>query len=73
MDRREFIGAAAALTATAAFARSAPLPKRPYKNGIELSIIAIGGSWFVACPAGSLAPRRRSVRPGVHFDCAPSV
>ncbi len=47
MDRREFLGAAAALTATAAYGRMTPLPRRPYKNGIDLSIIAFGG--IVVC------------------------
>src|ERR1035441_9791808 len=40
MDRREFLGAGAALTATAASGSAAPLPRRPYRNGIDLSIIA---------------------------------
>src|SRR5208283_3586191 len=75
MDRREFIGAAAALTATAAL-RAAPttLPKRPYKNGIELSIIAMGG--IVVCGMSQDEGSRRVAEAydrGVnYFDCAPS-
>jgi hypothetical protein len=43
VNRREFIGVAAALTAATAHGWAAPLPRRPYKNGIDLSIIAMGG------------------------------
>ena len=74
MDRREFLGAGAALTATAAFGSPAPLPRRPYRNGIDLSIIAFGG--IVVC---GLSPEEASRRVseaynrGVnYFDCAPS-
>jgi predicted aldo/keto reductase-like oxidoreductase len=74
MDRREFLGAAAAVTATAAYGAPAPLPRRLYKNGIELSIIAFGG--IVVC---GLTPEEASRRVGEaynrgvnYFDCAPS-
>jgi predicted aldo/keto reductase-like oxidoreductase len=75
MDRREFIGAAAALTATAALgAAPATLPKRPYKNGIDLSIIAMGG--IVVCGMSQEEASRRVAQAydrGVnYFDCAPS-
>jgi aryl-alcohol dehydrogenase-like predicted oxidoreductase len=75
MDRREFIGAAAALTASAALrADQATLPKRPYKNGIELSIIAMGG--IVVCGMPQPEASRRVAQAydrGVnYFDCAPS-
>jgi aryl-alcohol dehydrogenase-like predicted oxidoreductase len=75
MDRREFIGAAAALTATAALgAAPATLPKRPYKNGIDLSIIAMGG--IVVCGMSQEEGSRRVAEAydrGVnYFDCAPS-
>jgi predicted aldo/keto reductase-like oxidoreductase len=77
MHRREFIGAAAALTATAALGAPAPtttLPKRPYKNGIELSIIAMGG--IVVCGMSQEEGSRRVAEAydrGVnYFDCAPS-
>jgi predicted aldo/keto reductase-like oxidoreductase len=75
MNRRKFIGAAAALTATAADGwAEAPVPRRPYKNGVELSIIALGG--IVVC---GLSQEQASTRVaqaydrGVnYFDCAPS-
>lgn len=40
MNRREFVASAAAVPAVAA---AKPFPKRPYKDGIELSIIGFGG------------------------------
>jgi predicted aldo/keto reductase-like oxidoreductase len=74
MDRREFLGAGAALTATAAFGSVAPLPRRLYRNGIDLSIIAFGG--IVVC---GLSPEEASRRVAAaydrgvnYFDCAPS-
>jgi predicted aldo/keto reductase-like oxidoreductase len=75
MDRREFLGAAAALTATAGYGgSSAPLPRRPYKNGIDLSIIALGG--IVVCGLSQEEASRRVAAAydrGVnYFDCAPS-
>jgi predicted aldo/keto reductase-like oxidoreductase len=74
MNRREFIGAAAALTAAAAHGLEAPLPRRPYKNGIDLSIIAMGG--IVVCGLSQEVASRRVAQAydrGVnYFDCAPS-
>ena len=74
MNRREFIGVAAALTASAAQGSAAQLPRRPYKNGIELSIIAMGG--IVVCGLSQeLASRRvaEAYDRGLnYFDCAPS-
>jgi aryl-alcohol dehydrogenase-like predicted oxidoreductase len=74
MDRREFLGAAAALTATAACGWAAPLPRRPYKNGVDLSIIALGG--IVVCGLSEGEASRRVAEAydrGVnYFDCAPS-
>lgn len=74
MDRREFLGTAAALTAASAYGSSQPLPRRPYKDGIELSIIALGG--IVVC---GLSQEEASTRVGKafdrgvnYFDCAPS-
>ena len=73
MDRREFLGAAAAVTATAAYG-SAALPHRLYKNGIDLSIIAFGG--IVVCGLSQEEASRRVAEAydrGVnYFDCAPS-
>jgi aryl-alcohol dehydrogenase-like predicted oxidoreductase len=74
MDRREFLGAAAALTAASAHASTAPLPRRPYKNGIDLSVIALGG--IVVCGMSQEEASRRVAAAydrGVnYFDCAPS-
>ena len=74
MDRREFLTAAAALTATAAQGSAASLPHRTYKDGIELSIIAFGG--IVVCGLSQDEASRRVTAAydrGVnYFDCAPS-
>lgn len=75
MDRREFLGATAAMSVgTALRAASAPLPKRPYKDGIELSIIALGG--IVVCGLEQKEADRRvsaAYDRGInYFDCAPS-
>ncbi len=74
MDRREFLGAAAAMTATSAYGSVAPLPRRVYKNGIDLSIIAFGG--IVVCGLSQKEAASRvaeAYNRGVnYFDCAPS-
>jgi predicted aldo/keto reductase-like oxidoreductase len=74
MDRREFLGAAAALTATAAYGWETSLPRRHYKNGIDLSLIAFGG--IVVCGLSQQEATRRvavAYDRGVnYFDCAPS-
>ena len=75
MDRREFLTSAAALGAGLNLnASTGTLPKRPYKNGIELSIIALGG--IVICGLEQKESDRRvaaAVERGVnYFDCAPS-
>jgi aryl-alcohol dehydrogenase-like predicted oxidoreductase len=74
MDRREFLGAAAAVTASTAYGQGAALPRRPYKNGIDLSIIALGG--IVVCGLSQEEASRRVAAAydrGVnYFDCAPS-
>jgi len=74
MDRREFLGAAAVLTASAAYSWSTPLPRRPYKNGIDLSIIAFGG--IVVCGLSQAEASRRVAeaydRGLNYFDCAPA-
>jgi predicted aldo/keto reductase-like oxidoreductase len=74
MDRREFLGAAAAVTASTAYGTGAPLPRRPYKNGIDLSIVAFGG--IVVCGLSQEEASRRVAAAydrGVnYFDCAPS-
>ncbi len=74
MHRREFLGAAAAMTAGAARGPEAPIPRRPYKDGIDLSVIAFGG--IVVCRLPQEEATRRVARAygrGVnYFDCAPS-
>ena len=74
MNRRKFLGAAAALTATAAYGWEAALPRRRYKDGIDLSIIALGG--IVVCGLSQEEASRRvavAYDRGVnYFDCAPS-
>jgi aryl-alcohol dehydrogenase-like predicted oxidoreductase len=74
MDRRDFLGTAAGLTAAAAYGSGAPLPRRAYRNGIDLSIIAFGG--IVVCGLSQKEASRRvadAYNRGVnYFDCAPS-
>ena len=74
MDRREFLGAAAAVTATGARGAAAPVPRRLYKNGIELSIIGFGG--IVVCGLSQEEASRRAAEAydrGVnYFECAPT-
>ena len=74
MHRREFLGAAAAVTATSAYGSVAPLPRRLYKNGIDLSIIAFCG--IVVCGLSQEEASRRVAEAydrGVNYlDCAPS-
>lgn len=74
LDRREFLGAAAALTAAGASGATAPLPRRAYKDGVELSIIALGG--IVVCGMPQQEASRRVAAAfdrGVnYYDCAPS-
>lgn len=77
MHRREFIGAAAALTASAAYAvpaSNSPLARRPYKSGIELSVIALGGIVVCGMPQeqGSRRVAKAFDRGVNYFDCAPS-
>ncbi len=76
MNRREFIGTAAALTAAAnaPYDLHAPLPRRPYKNGIDLSIIAFGGIVVCGLPQAEAARRVAAAydRGINYFDCAPS-
>src|ERR1035437_1044959 len=70
MDRREFLGAAAAVTTSAGYGSVAPLPRRPYKNGIDLSIIAFGG--IVVCGLSQEeASRRVAEAYGLHQSGRP--
>lgn len=74
MDRREFLTTAAALTATSVEGASHALPRRPYKNGIELSIIAFGGIVVCGLPQAEASRRVAAAydRGVNYFDCAPS-
>lgn len=74
MDRREFLGTAAAVSATSAHGAPAPLPRRLYKDGIELSIIGFGGIVVCGMPQDEASRRvSQSFDRGVnYFDCAPS-
>ena len=74
MDRREFLTATAALTAAAALGSQAPLAKRPYKNGISLSVIGFGGIVVCGLPQEEASRRVAAAHDrGVnYFDCAPS-
>lgn len=75
MDRREFLATTAALS-KASYLKGATgtLPRRPYKDGIELSVIALGG--IVICGLEQKESDRRvadAFDRGVnYFDCAPS-
>jgi len=74
MDRRKFLGAAAAMTATAAYSLTSPLPRRPYKNGIELSIISFGAIVVCGLPQEEASRRVAAAydRGVNYFDCAPA-
>lgn len=74
MDRREFLGAAAVITAGTAQGASSPLPRRPYKDGVELSIIAFGGIVVCGLPQEEASRRVKAAydRGVNYFDCAPS-
>lgn len=74
MDRREFLGTAAVVAGVTGKGAGAPLPRRPYKNGIQLSIIGFGGIVVCGLPQDE-ASRRVAVamdRGINYFDCAPS-
>lgn len=74
MDRREFLTTTAALTATAALGSTATLSKRPYKDGINLSIIGLGGIVVCGLPQDQASRRvAEAYDRGInYFDCAPS-
>ena len=74
MRRREFLATTAALKATNALGAGSSLPRRAYKNGIELSVIGLGG--IVVCGMPQKDASRRvgeAFERGVnYFDCAPT-
>ena len=73
MDRREFLSSAT-LAAASAQAAARPLPRRPYKKGIELSIIGLGGIVVCGMPQEDASRRVAAAydRGVNYFDCAPS-
>jgi predicted aldo/keto reductase-like oxidoreductase len=74
MRRREFLATTAVLKATNLPGATSSLPRRAYKNGIELSVIGFGG--IVVCGMPQADASRRvgvAVERGVnYFDCAPT-
>jgi predicted aldo/keto reductase-like oxidoreductase len=74
MRRREFLATTAALKATGMQGAAASLPRRAYKNGIELSIIGLGGIVVCGMPQKDSSRRvAQAVERGVnYFDCAPT-
>lgn len=75
MDRREFLkSAAAGSSLTAALSAATALPRRPYKDGVQLSLIGFGGIVVVGMPQPE-ADRTvaESFDRGVnYFDVAPT-
>ncbi len=74
MQRRQFISAVAASAAMNASAAKTAIPRRPYKDGIELSVIGFGGIVVVGHeqPAADrivVAAYDRGVN---YYDVAPS-
>lgn len=77
INRREFIGVGvgAAITASTVWGTTMnTLPRRPYKNGIELSILGMGGIVICGMPQEDASRRvAQAYDRGVnYFDCAPS-
>jgi len=74
MRRREFLATTAAMQAASVASAGSALPRRPYKKGIELSIIGLGG--IVICKTPQKDASRRVAEAfdrGVnYFDCAPT-
>jgi predicted aldo/keto reductase-like oxidoreductase len=69
MRRREFLASTAALRAA-----DSTLPRRVYKDGIELSIIGLGGIVVCGMPQKDASRRvAEAIDRGVnYFDCAPT-
>lgn len=77
INRREFIGVGvgAAISASTVWGTTMnTLPRRPYKNGIELSILAMGGIVICGMPQEDASRRvAQAYDRGVnYFDCAPT-
>jgi aryl-alcohol dehydrogenase-like predicted oxidoreductase len=77
IHRREFLGVGVGAVITAATPWGTTmntLPRRPYKNGIELSILAMGGIVICGMPQEDASRRVAQAYDGGlnYFDCAPS-
>ena len=74
MRRREFLATTAALKATNMQGAGSSLPRRAYKNGIELSVIGLGGIVVCGMPQKDASRRvAEAIDRGVnYFDCAPT-
>jgi predicted aldo/keto reductase-like oxidoreductase len=79
IDRREFVGLGVGAAATLSAARTwgqamNSLPKRAWKDGIELSVLAMGGIVVCKMPQeeGSRRVAEAFERGLNYFDCAPS-
>lgn len=72
MKRRSFL--VSTVAATAAAAPASQVPKRPYKAGVELSIIGFGGIVATAMPQSEADRRVKAAfdRGVNYYDCAPS-
>lgn len=72
MKRRSFL--VSSVAATAAAAPLAQVPKRPYKAGVELSIIGFGGIVATGMPQTEADRRVKAAydRGVNYYDCAPS-
>src|SRR4051794_6176796 len=74
MQRRQFISAVAASAAMNASAAKTAIPRRPYKDGIELSVIGFGGIVVVGQeqPAADRIVAAAYDRGVNYYDVAPS-
>jgi len=74
MQRRQFISAVAASAAMNASAAKTAIPRRPYKDGIELSVIGFGGIVVVGQeqPAADRTVASAYDRGVNYYDVAPS-
>ena len=74
MQRREFLTAVAAATAVGSAAAAGSIPRRPYKDGIELSVIGFGGIVVVGQdqPAADRTVAAAFERGVNYYDVAPS-
>src|SRR5947208_10602746 len=74
MQRREFLTAVAAATAAGSASAAGSIPRRPYKDGIELSVIGFGGIVVVGQeqPVADRTVAAAFERGVNYYDVAPS-